>query len=56
MMIVIRKLVEYHQKLRLIITANRFSLMKRYTKAKNNLKFKVKLVKKKLMRIGVEIL
>ena len=56
MMIVIRKLVKYHQKLTLIITVNQFSLMKRCIKAKNYLKFKVKWGKKKLMRIEVEIL
>lgn len=56
MTIVIRNLVNFHQKLTLIITVNQFSLMKRCIKPKNHLKFKVKWVKKKLMRIEVEIL
>jgi len=56
MTIVIRNLVNFHQKLTLIITVNQFSLMKRCIKVKNYLKFKVQLGKKKLMRIKVEIL
>lgn len=48
---VISKLKNYHQKLKSLIHDNQFSPMKKCFKVKKHHKYKVKLVKKKLMII-----